>query len=109
MGIRCQQRPDPGRSALRKGHIEQVQGMTTMGLRSVLACAFIVSTSLLTGMAAMSSGAAASQPASAAVESAAVAAPGLLDRVKLKACQVSLAATRSDRVSSRDRSRPCSG
>ena len=107
MGIRCQQRPDPGRSALRKGHIEQVQGMTTMGLRSVLACAFIVSTSLLTGMAAMSSGAAASPPLSAASEAA--AAPGLIERVKLKACQVSLAAARSDRVSGRDRSRQCSG
>ena len=63
MGIRCLQRPDPGRSALGKGQVERVSGMTTMGLRGVLACAFIVSTSLLTGMAAMPSGASASEPA----------------------------------------------
>ena len=109
MGIRCHQRPDPGRSAQGKGHIEWVSGMTTMGLRGVLACAFIVSTSLLTGMVALPSGAAASEPASASVEPAAAAGPGLFDRVKLKACQVSLAATRSDQLSSRDRSRQCGG
>jgi hypothetical protein len=83
--------------------------MTTMGLRGVLACALIVSTSLLTGLAALPSGAAASEPASAMVEASAAAAPGLLDRVKLKACQVSLAATGGDHASSRDRRRQCGG
>ena len=107
MGIRCLQRPDPGRSALGQGHIERVSWMTTMGLRGVLACAFIVTTSLLTGMVALPSGAAASESSSAGVDVLAAAEPGLLDRVKLKACRISLAATRSDRSASRERSREC--
>lgn len=107
MGIRCLQRPDPGRSALGKGHIERVSGMTTMGLRGVLACAFIVSSSLLTGMVALPSGAAASEPLSGVVAMPAEAGTGLFDRFKRKACQISLAATRSDRSASRDRSREC--
>ena len=109
MGIRCLQRPDSGRSALGKGHVERVSGMTTMGLRGVLACAFIVSTSLLTGMAAMPSGASASEPAVATFAAPEAAKPGLFDRIRLKACQVSLAARPSDRSTSRDRSRQCGG
>lgn len=81
--------------------------MTTMGLRGVLACAFIVSSGLLTGLAAMPSGAEASEPAVAGAEVPAAAQPGLFAQVRLKACQVSLAATRSDRSASRDRSRQC--
>jgi hypothetical protein len=81
--------------------------MTTIGLRGVLACALIVSGSLTTGMVALPSGAEASEPASAGVAGATAARPGLLERVKVKACQVSLAATRSDRNASRDRRREC--
>jgi hypothetical protein len=81
--------------------------MTTMGLRGVLACAFIVSSGLLTGMVALPSGAAASEQDVASVAVAEPAGPGLLDQVRLKACQVSLAATRSDLSASRDRSRQC--
>jgi hypothetical protein len=81
--------------------------MTTMGLRGVLACAFIVSGSLLTGMVVVPSGAAASEPFAARAVVAGDAGPGLLERFRLKACQVSLAATRSDRSASRDRSREC--
>lgn len=81
--------------------------MTTMGLRGVLACAFIVSTSLLTGMVALPSGAAASEPALAGVEGPVAAKPGLFDRIKTKACQVSLAATGRDRSGGRDVSRQC--
>jgi hypothetical protein len=81
--------------------------MTTMGMRGVLACAFIVFTSLLTGMVALPSGAAASEVALANVEVPAAAKPGLFDRIKAKACQVSLAATRRDRSAGRDVSRQC--
>lgn len=107
MGIRCLQRPDPGRSALGQGHIEWVSGMTTMGLRGVLACAFIVSSGLLTGLAATPAGASASQFVPSSDGAPAAARPGLIERIKLKACHVSLAATQSDRGSSRDRSRQC--
>ena len=109
MGIRCVKRPNPGRSASGNGHILWVLGMTTMGLRGVLACAFIVSTVLLTGMAAMPSGAAASEPGADVAHSAPQEGPGLIDRVKQKACQISVAATRVDRGTSRDRSRQCGG
>ena len=78
-----------------------------MGLRGVLACAFIVSTSMLTGMVALPSGAAASERGSSLAGEPAVAGPGLLERVKAKACRISLAATRSDRNGSGDRSRQC--
>lgn len=81
--------------------------MTTMGLRGVLACAFIVSSSLLTGLVALPSGAAASERPSALAGVPAVDQPGVLDRVKRKACLVSLAATRTDRGASPDRSRAC--
>ncbi len=78
-----------------------------MGLRGVLACAFIVSTSLLTGMVALPSGAAASERSSRLAGEPEAAQPGLLERVKAKACRISLAATRSDRSSTGDRSRQC--
>lgn len=81
--------------------------MTTMGLRGVLACAFIVSTSLLTGMVALPSGAAASESSQASFGVPTAAKPGLVDRIKAKACQVSLAATRRDRSAGRDASRQC--
>ncbi len=84
--------------------------MTTMGLRGTLACALIVSTGLLTGMGAMPSGAAASEPYSAGLALPSAAGPGLFERVKRKACEVSLAASRSDRSDRsghRDRIRQC--
>jgi hypothetical protein len=81
--------------------------MTTIGLRGVLACAFITSSSLLTGMVALPSGAAASVPFEANVAVSPPAGPGLFQQIKRKACQVSLAATHNDRRGSLDRTREC--
>ena len=78
-----------------------------MGLRGIFACAFIVSTGLLTGMAALPSGAAASEPYSAAAIDPSQQESGLFSRIKRKACQVSLAARLTDRKGNRDRSRNC--
>ena len=81
--------------------------MTTMGLRGVLACAFIVSGGLLTGMVAMPSGAAASEPGSSLSAEPEAGRTGLLARVKEKACRISLAASQSDRSGGQDRRRQC--
>ena len=83
--------------------------MTTMGLRGVLAVALIVSTGLLTGMAAMPTGAAASRLDQDEAPAAAAPTPGLMDRIKLKACEISLAASRSDRHAARDQDQACQG
>lgn len=55
----------------------------------------------------MPSGAAASEPYVADEAVSSTAEPNLFDRFKSKACQISLAATRRDRSSARDRSREC--
>ena len=81
--------------------------MTTMGLRGIFACAFIVSTGLLTGMAAMPSGAAAGELQVSDTAAPSAQNAGVFALVKRKACEVSLAVTRSDRAASRDRSRQC--
>lgn len=81
--------------------------MTTMGLRGVLACAFIASTALLAGGVALRAAAAASEPYAADLAPSAAAGPGLLERFKRKACHISLAATHRDRSASRDRTRQC--
>ena len=83
--------------------------MTTLGLRGVLACAFIVSSGLLAGMGALPSGAAPSEPYSSRTDRPERFGPSLVDRLKRKACQISLAANGSDRSGSRDRSRQCGG
>jgi hypothetical protein len=81
--------------------------MTTMGLRGTLAVAFIFSTGLLTGVATMPSGAAASGLTLAEASSAPGAEPGLIDRFKRKACEISLAATQGDRAGAQERGRQC--
>ena len=78
-----------------------------MGLRGVFACAFIVSTGLLTGMAAVPSGAAASEPF-AVGEAASLPQEGsVFERVKRTACKISLSASVGDRSAAQDRSRKC--
>ncbi len=107
MGIRCLQRPTPGRSAQGHGLFSRVSEMTTMGLRGTLAVAFILSTGLLTGMAATPSGAADSGFALHEASSTPGAGPGLIDRFKRKACEISLAATNGDRARAQERGRHC--
>ena len=107
MGIRCHWSPDPGRSAPRNGPARRVWGMTTTGLRGIFAAVLMVSTGLLTGMASMPSGAAAGESTGHA--GAGAEAPGLVERFKRRACEISLVATRRDLGSARERSQECAG
>ncbi|MBW8368005.1 MAG: hypothetical protein K0M70_09125 [Arenimonas sp.] len=81
--------------------------MTTMGLRGTLAVAFIFSTGLLTGMAGPSSEAAAGSLPLAGASDAPAAEPGLIDRFKRKACEISLATKHADRVGAQERGGHC--
>jgi hypothetical protein len=71
--------------------------MTTMGLRGVLAAAFLLSSGMLTGMASPPGDPLAGEalvPDSEAVESSTELS--LLSRIKLRSCEVSLGASRRD-------------
>jgi hypothetical protein len=71
--------------------------MTTMGLRGVLATAFLVSSGMLTGMSSPSGDPLAGEalvPDTDAVETSAELS--LLSRIKLRSCEVSLGAARRD-------------
>ena len=76
--------------------------MTTMGLRGVLAAAFLLSTGMLTGMASPPGDPLQGEalvPDTDAVETGAELS--LLSRIKLKSCVVSLGASRRDAASDR--------
>jgi hypothetical protein len=82
----------------------QGEAMGTIEMRGVLAVALIASSSLLTGMASLPAG----EAAAAGIEAAPGARDdGLFQRLKHRACVVSVAATRSDLRSAADREREC--
>jgi hypothetical protein len=79
--------------------------MTTTGLRGVFAAVLMVSTGLVTGMSSVPPGmAAAASPGHDATQAP---SPGMVERIKRKACEISLVATRRDLGSARERSREC--